>query len=195
MNIIANCCAGGEFYLKVLKTEFKNPFIWSSIAPDDMKKLIQHYDTLNFNNIEIKKDTTKLERFYILIDNKVKVHFPHYRFKAECEKPTTVKPNVFYNKIWELIAETWIRRLKKMTEEPMFMILTHRLYDEYTYSNCSDKDIQDFLNIDTKYKVIIMSPKELTSFKKNILCIKTDTIDHVKAILDNQQRILEFCKG
>ena len=195
MNIIANCCAGGEFYLKVLKTEFKNPFIWSSIAPDDMKKLIQHYDTLNFNNIEIKKDTTKLERFYILIDNKVKVHFPHYRFKAECEKPTTVKPNVFYNKIWELIAETWIRRLKKMTEEPMFLILTNRLNDEYTYSNCSDKDIRDRLNIDTKYKVIIMSPKELTTTKKNILCIKTDTVNHIKAILDNQQRILDFCKG
>ncbi len=195
MNVIANCCAGGEFYLKVLKTDFKNQFIWSSIAPDDMKILIQQYDTLNFNNIEIKKDTAKLERFYILIDNKVKVHFPHHRFKAECKKPTTVKPDVFYNKIWELIAETWVRRLKKMKEEPVFMILTHRLHDEYTYSNCSDKDIQDFLNIDTKYKVIIMSPKELTSSKINVLCIKTDTVNHVKAILDNKQKILDFCKG
>ncbi len=192
MNIIANCCAGGEFYLKELKTEFKNPFIWSSIAPADMKILIQQYDNLNFNSVEIKKDTATLERFCILIDNKVKVHFPHHRFKADCEKPVTVKPNVFYNKIWELIAETWVRRLKKMTEEPVFMILTHRLHDEYTYSNCSDEDIQDFLNINTKYKVIIMSPKELTSSKKNVLCIKTDTVNHVKAILDNKAKILDF---
>ena len=150
MNIIANCCAGGEFYLKVLKTEFKNPFIWSSIAPIDMKTLIQQYDNLNFDNIEIKKDTAVLERFYILLDNKVKVHFPHYRFSAYCEKPTIVKPDIFYNKIWELIAETWARRLKKMQEEPVFMILTHRLHNEYTYSNCSDKDIQDFLKIDKR---------------------------------------------
>lgn len=192
MNLIANCCAGGEFYIRVLKDKFTNPFIWSSIAPNDMINLILSYDDLNFENIELVKDTKTLERFSILIDGKIRVHFPHHRFKADCKKPLTIKPNVFYNKIWELLEENWNTRVKRMKELPVFLILTHRLHDEYTYSNCSDSDIEKILNLDTKFKIIIMSPLALKSTKKNILCIRCNTVDHVKCVTDYKDKILGF---
>ena len=52
MNIISNDCTAGFIY-KEINEEFKNPFIWTSIDIDNFIKLIENYDTLNFNNISI----------------------------------------------------------------------------------------------------------------------------------------------
>jgi uncharacterized protein (DUF1919 family) len=37
MNIIANDCAGAYLYRDSMKTEFLNPFIWSSIDIDNFR--------------------------------------------------------------------------------------------------------------------------------------------------------------
>ena len=92
MNIISNDCTAGFIY-KEINEEFKNPFIWTSIDIDNFIKLIENYDTLNFNNISIKLElnTSKIgvqnEKCPIItIDNKVDIHYFHH-FQKEGTHP------------------------------------------------------------------------------------------------------------
>ena len=50
MNLISNCCIGGDYY-KVLNKEYDNPFIWVIIKPIDM---INHYQARIKNDKKIK---------------------------------------------------------------------------------------------------------------------------------------------
>ena len=84
MNIISNDCTASFIY-KEINEEFKNPFIWTSIDIDNFIKLIENYDTLNFNNISIKLElnTSEISKKkkkcpIITIDNKVDIHYFHH---------------------------------------------------------------------------------------------------------------------
>lgn len=122
MNIIANSCVGGFIYKNELKVPFQNPFIWNIIDYNSMLYLVKNYDKINFENFELMKD--KNWNFSLIIDGKVKIQYVHYKFNANCNKPTTKYIDVFYNKIWEFIVSKYILRLDRMKKDksrPIFI--------------------------------------------------------------------------
>jgi uncharacterized protein (DUF1919 family) len=86
MNIISNDCVAGYIYTKQLKTEFINPFAWSSMNIDNFCNLIKNFDTINYQNINCqliinKSGVCELGSIIpqIIIDNKVEVNYFHYQ--------------------------------------------------------------------------------------------------------------------
>lgn len=86
MNLIANNCLGALMFSTSIKSEFPNPFMWSSIDIDNFCRLIKNYDTLNFENIKcelvVNNSKTICEQgttvSKILIDDTVSVYYFHY---------------------------------------------------------------------------------------------------------------------
>lgn len=125
MNIISNSCLGSFLYKDVLKTVYQNPFCWNVIDDDSLIYLIQNYDNINFNNFELVKD--EQNNFYIIIDNKVKVWYIHYRYSTTDKIIRHEGEDVFYAKIWEYIVDCYQRRLERMitsNENPIFVLGT-----------------------------------------------------------------------
>lgn len=118
MNIITNNCLGGFIYKDILKTEYRNPFIWTLFDPDEYIDFIDKFDEINFNNYEITKVGDKLSNnFIIVIDGKYHIKFIHYNFKADASTPYIKGVDVYYNRIWEYIIDKYIKRLKRMKNE------------------------------------------------------------------------------
>lgn len=120
-NIIANDCVGARIYQQK-GTEFGNPFMWCLIPPESFSYLYHHYREINFRNIELKKDG---EWYKVVIDRKVTVYYPHYRFDKDARTPTKRKGqeiDIYYCRIYEYILEKYWKRLERMKGEPIFII-------------------------------------------------------------------------
>lgn len=124
VNIISHNCIGARIYQEK-KIEYGNPFMWSIIPPDDFWYLYNHYDEINFENIKL----TKVKNDNVLIiDDKIRVFYVHYRFDANAKTPIRrIKDgvDVYYNKIDEYIVEKYRKRLERMTEQkakPLFIV-------------------------------------------------------------------------
>lgn len=124
LNIISHNCVGARIYQEK-GMEYGNPFMWSIIPPNDFWYLYNHYDEINFNNIKlikIKNDNV------IVIDDKIKAYFVHYRFDKNAKTPIRrIKDGVdiYYNKIDEYILEKYSKRLERMKEQkikPVFIV-------------------------------------------------------------------------
>lgn len=161
MNIISNNCLGGFFY-KNNNIQYTNPFIWSAILADSMYYLIKNWKNINFNNYIIEKSEfnntqNKLDIFKLIIDNNIIAHYTHFHFNSTDNKPRIKGFDVFYNKIWEYVINKYENRLKRMNEEPIFIILGEyerngtNMYD-YTFEK--EKKI---LDIKTNYKIILIT--------------------------------------
>ena len=187
MNVIANTCIGARLY-QLNNFEYTNPFMWSIVDADDMCKLIENYDKINFRNFKIEKsdyyNRTDFYRkqfskelnqphfiFKIRIDDLIDIHFVHYRFNTKYENKTVVDVNVFWNKIWEYVVEKYKNRVEKMlsnNEKPIFVITA--LETDYTLEKQ-----QKILDLNTKHKIILITdyPEKLKNNKTNIKILKT----------------------
>lgn len=166
MNIITNNCLGGFIYRDILKEEYKNPFIWTSINHLDLIDLIENFDTINFVNIMIDRDGKELgNNFITIIDDKYKIYNHHVWFSAKDNEPRIEGNNVFYNKPWEYIVEKYEKRLKRMPKKiDVIAMYWHEAPKEYI-------------------KLLIQTCK-----KHNIRClIITDKIDN-----DEYAKIIPF---
>ena len=174
MNIISNDCTAGFIYREI-NEEFKNPFIWTSIDIDNFIKLIENYDTLNFNNISIKLElnTSKIsvqnEKYPIItIDNKVDIHYFHYFQKEGTHSELNTEKRYIYDEdIINYVKQIYFSRISRMTESPIFIWSN---FEEYSWYN--SKDIEKLKNVSTKYKLIIYSNSSIKNFSKDILIIK-----------------------
>ena len=121
MNIISNNCLGGFIYRDILKTEYKNPFIWSSFDPDNFIEFIDNYETINFDNYELFKLGPGMNHnFKLKIDDKYILNNDHMWFDANAKTPTVFQINncdIKYCKIWEYIVNNYEKRLKRMKNE------------------------------------------------------------------------------
>ena len=120
MNIISNSCLGSYITRDYLNEPYSNPFCWSVIDDVSIINLIKNYKNINFNKYELTKD--KNWNFYITIDKLVKVWYVHYRFSKNDNKIRKNDVDVFYNRIWEYIIKCYETRLKRMKEEPIFVL-------------------------------------------------------------------------
>ena len=142
-NIISNNCLGGYVYRDILKEEYQNPFIWTRLDNTDLINLLENFDTLNFKNIELFKESNKLEKFRLKIDNKIKLQFNHYLFDSKYDKPTIIGIDVHYNKIWEYIVNVYLRRLNRMVKTIDYIFIE----DNGTY------DVDRIIKITQKNKI------------------------------------------
>ena len=148
MNLISQNCLSGNIYKNYLKEPFGNPFIWTVIDFQSMLHLVQNWDNINFKNFELIKDDKW--NFSILIDEKVKIQYVHYKFNPNCKTPILDNiGSIHYYKIWEYIIQKYKERLNRMLEnkeEPIFCICNfNTIFPDAIYT-------KEQLEILSKYK-------------------------------------------
>ena len=198
MNIISNNCTAGFIYQKLLNTEYENPFIWCRFFNDDFLYLVENYNNINFHNYEIGKYSNKLENrtnpFYIRIDNKISINYTHYYFDYNATKPTRIKSDFFYNKIWETVLSNYEKRLTRMSGKPIFIFNDDGDYSVYgsnkTWLDIIDKLITLSKKIDNKIIILTNHHKEMK--ENNLLILNSKNIFPPHNLKDNGNKILEF---
>lgn len=169
MNIISNSCLGSYISRDCLKSPYNNPFCWSVIDDNSICNLIKNYQKIDFNKYELTKD--KNWNFYITIDKQVKVWYVHYRFSKTDNTIRKDDVDVFYNKIWEYIIDCYEKRIKRMTETPIFV-----LGSSWGGGALTKNSIKSISQIQTNYKIIMTSnvdidfklPNNCKYFKHNL---------------------------
>ena len=174
LNIISHNCVGSRIYQKK-DLEYGNPFMWSIIPPDDFWYLYNHYDELNYDNIKltkIKNDNV------IIIDDKVKVYYVHYRYDKNTHEPTRrIKDGVdiYYDKINDYILEKYQTRLARMKEQgikPIF-IVTDREFVANKNLNMYRKHLINYVNKDDCIVVTV----DKTIKGNNVIYVAKKTLD------------------
>jgi hypothetical protein len=170
-NLIGNSCVSAFITNELLKQKYINPFCWCTIDADSMYNLIKYYDNINFKNFELIKDKNWM--FYIIIDKKIKIRWPHYKFSKTDKILKKLKHDVYWNKIWEYIVEIYIKRTNRMLNEkinPIFIIgstIKSHLYNE--------NKLKQICALNSKYKLIICNNNmDFSNEFPNIIFHKTD---------------------
>jgi hypothetical protein len=143
-----------------------NPFIWCSIDLNNFCRLIENYDSLNFNNIECVVETNVSGICFqkslcpkIIIDGKVEVNYFHYIEDKKYNSPTKVKGYTAINDVKKYAIDCYTRRLEKMNGEPIFIWDVTRAK---WYNKQNENPIYKIRNINSNYTVIIYSSKVKT---------------------------------
>lgn len=152
MNIIGNSCVGAFISKLCLKESYNNPFCWSKMDFESVYNLIKNYDIIDFTKVEFIKNE---KNFYTAcIDDQVNVKYIHYIEDNSLPSLVFEKSNVKGPNILEYVKDKYFSRLKKMKDEPIF-ILAAGYWQEY-YLN--DEQIQKLIDLNSKYKIIISMP-------------------------------------
>lgn len=175
MNVICNNCGGADFY-NLSNQPFLNPFMWSCIFANDMINLINHYDSINFNNIEVTRLTDNIASannyIYdndkkicgIIVDNIFTVYFTHYIFNPVYKIPTKIGPDICYFRNFEYVYTKYnerICRMLKCNENPIFVIIAFKRH------GWNNETINKLLTLNPTHKVILIT---------NINCLTTKKI-------------------
>lgn len=153
MNLIGNTCLSSFIMRDCLQRPYNNPFCWNVIDIESFCYLIEHYDTIDFNNFEILKDS--LWNFSILIDGNVRVQFVHYKFSIHDNVLRRSGLDIFYRKIWEYIVDKYMLRSERMLElkeDPIFIIGSSWGKE---WGSIDLDDVKRISKIKTRYKVIL----------------------------------------
>lgn len=139
MNIISNCCAGGEFYKRIYKTQYNNPFIWSMVTADDFITFLKNYGKIDYKKYKLKPVEGE-DYFAVEVDNKFDIVYTHYHYK-NVDK-TVHNVDVYYRDIKKYIIEKYLDRTNRMLslhEDPEFFIIS---YTKYKYNYTYDKTVK-----------------------------------------------------
>ena len=142
--ISQNCLAGHLYHLKNIP--FNHPFIWCVIDFNSMKTMITEWYKINFNNYVLEKETN----YNIIIDNKIKIQYVHYKFDSMCNIPIKKDPgDIFYNKIENYIVQKYEDRIKRMAnDKPLFCIANFKtIYNDAFYTYEQIKELEQFNNV------------------------------------------------
>ncbi len=172
MNIISNNCVGGSIYQE-LNMQYQNPFVWCFITGNNFFKLINEYDSIDFNNIKVlnsvlDKDIKEYDNTYsINIDDKIYAHYIHYIKDDNYDVPTKKSDitgehsrDILYKDAKLLCVNNYNKRLLRMNEAPIFIISLSK------YSTWDD--IRNCMYLKSKYKRIILIPENFI-YDKNKL--------------------------
>lgn len=182
MNVICNNCVGARVYQQ-LGLQFANPFMWADIPNEEYIYLINHFDEINFENISlIKKDF-----FYLTIDGKVTLRYIHHFQNDSYEKPTVVGgTDLYYKDMGNYIVDCYKKRLKRMTDPPIFIISeTPAKSDKSRYEF---GDIKLFEKIKSNYPVLYVGKNDPRTNKVKFIQVK-----HYNTTLQAQE-IIETMK-
>lgn len=161
MNIICNSCVGSRLY-ELFNIEYGNPFMWNVIPYSDFKRLILNYSSIDFTKVEISLySNPKLPIAQAVFDSAVRVYYIHYHYNAKYPAPKKNNIDVLCSDILSYARDKVEKRTARMlnaNEEPIFILETRdraRFDTFYT-----DNDIEDFINLDTPYKKMVITSHE-----------------------------------
>ena len=171
INLISSDCLGGRYFQKN-KSEFKNPFIWSSFFLSDFIYLIKNWEDINFEKIGLEFTDNEYGTFThtptIIIDNAIKLYFHHHFQNKKYLTPTKIHKNIDdidlgYYDILGYLNEKYNNRLKRMSkEEPVFIYNDKKI--------ASDLSPLEFIKLDTPYKkILVTTKKEYKKYSSNSL--------------------------
>lgn len=166
MNIICNNCVGARLY-EVTKQQFPNPFMWMVIDYNDFIKLVENYDTIDFNNPAFELETYKSNDYksvLCILSNDIKLHYIHYIQDDSKEQPIKeANTNILYKDILTYAKNKWVNRLNRSKEEPIFLYSFNYIPKDYpTYKIVLEK----LLNI--KHKKIMILVHEGINIEQEI---------------------------
>lgn len=149
MILISHNCLAGHLY-HFIGQKYSCPFIWTVIDFNSMKTLITEWTKINFDNYRLEKDDKW--NFRIIIDDKVKVQYVHYKFDQRFNTPVKLGPgDICYNKIWEYIVSRYEERVKRMQAEntkPIFCIANfNTIFSDAFYSEEQLEDLKNYDNV------------------------------------------------
>jgi uncharacterized protein (DUF1919 family) len=179
MNVIGNNC-GSSFYYKKKNINYTNPFTWAAVTPNDMMFLIEHYDTINFNNFRLvdldpalfKNSELITKKIHlgghikgINVDNKITLYYTHYLSNTmKCDKEAI---DVYCEDNAKYVEEKYVSRVKRMKDAPVFLIIT------YPHHNWTYDDVKKLSELETDKKIILITNYDF-NFPKNVHLIKDD---------------------
>lgn len=155
MNLVGNSCIASWITNRILKNEFSNPFTWCIMDFESSYNLVKYWDEIDFTKYELVKDDNW--NFSIIIDNKVKIQYVHYKFSPKYSKPTKVGEDIFYNKIWEYITDKYnsrVNRMLKNKEDPIFIFACAKSAVNKRSSFTIEQQ-QKLASLNSKYKIIL----------------------------------------
>lgn len=84
---------------------------------------------LNYGNFKLEKtdyESIKDQAYDIIVDNKVRIHFSHYRLSDPYEIPIRIGINIYGKYIYKYVVEKYISRAKRLCQlhEPMTFALS-----------------------------------------------------------------------
>lgn len=148
MNLISQNCLSAEIY-KLLNCAYQNPFASTVICFDSFKYLIEHWDSIDFNNpvFELTEDNYPV----VIFDNKCRIEYVHYRQSKEFDVSRKEGAYVFYKNCIELVADKYKRRLARMqhnTEKPMFCVCNFKtIYKDSVYTTEQLNELAKYDNV------------------------------------------------
>ena len=179
MNLIANCCIGAFIY-EMQNEEFNNPFMWAKTNTDSFIYLMENYDNINWNNIEINKykrfDAQTCYSF--TVDNNIQIKYPHYIQGKKEDKELINGRDIYDWRAYEYAYNKYQKRTERMLkkkENPVFLILSE-MKDGYDYDF---NNLKRICEAKTTYKLII-----ITSFEE----LKSYENDRIKIIIDKHPK-------
>lgn len=189
MNLVGNTCVASYITRDCLKQPFTNPFVWCIMDFESSYNLVKYWDDLNFEKYDLTKDNNW--NFSIIIDKKIKVQYVHYKFSVKHDKITINNNDVYYNRIWEYIAEKYNKRITTVKNEPPIFIFATANYGLARHIPFTLEQQKKLDELNSKYKVIIsfknmIDSKNITCIKQNS-CFKDNGLVFSKYIYDNMK--------
>jgi len=173
MNLVGNTCVASYITKECLKQSFVNPFVWAIIDFDSCYNLVKYWDELTFEKYDLVKDNDW--NFSIIIDNKVKVQYVHYKFSKEHNKITIKNNDVYYNKIWEYIIEKYNKRILNVKKEnPIFVFVYPNQAPTPHITPFTLEQQKKLEELNSPYKIIISFKDMINSDK--LICVKQNKI-------------------
>ncbi len=166
MNIICTNCVGSRLYQE-LDIQYNNPFMWCIMSYDSFRILMTNFYNINFNEFRFTDENGISS---IVIDNKIKVLYPHYLQDDLYDTPTKIEigkydvRDVHYNDIRSYTIQKYKSRLNRMNifDENVFVLVDS--------DNClTEEDVQDFLNTDIPHRKVLVTNKDVQSNKISII--------------------------
>lgn len=200
MLVISNDCCGGRLYQQT-NTQFNNPFIWMLADNDSIYYVMNNFEKINWNNYDFEKSILYPNTFIINVENKIKLHYVHYKFDPNAKSIVQEKKfdkeehwtgDVLYCKIWEYIYKKYEERTQRMLalkEEPMFLLKEESWFNKQMKAKHTLKDIA---NCDSKYKRIIVTTDK-TINRNDEICksIIVNKIDHPLPTIQNNFNVIK----
>lgn len=154
MNLITNRCLGGYIYRDILKERYENPFIWTGIWDEYFNILFENYNSINFKNFKVCYDENHpVEKYYILIDNAIRVNYGHILLDPNAITPTPKDVNIYTNDPMKYVKEKYIERLERMTKPPTFIYMDLDYSNNYELADIALRKKQklNILTVDEKF--------------------------------------------
>lgn len=200
MLALSNDCCGGRLYQQT-NTKFNNPFIWMLADNDSILYTMENFNKINWFDYEFEKSKLYKNTFIINVENKIKLHYVHYKFdptastiiqEKKFDKEEHWTGDVLYCRIWEFINQKYLERTKRMLdlyEEPIFILKEESWFNKMVNSKHSLKDIA---NSKSNYKRLIFTTDNSINRNDDICkTVHVKKLDHPQPTIQNNFSIIK----